>query len=596
MATISILTPVPPGAAPAMSRCTHATRERALFDALAAGWSGYRGRPWAGAYSNILARVPGLRSLRLALADPPAVLLQADLADDAALDVLHDRFGPVLDLVFAGCAGYPGGGSASSFREWARRGSAIPPLSLVRELDYAQGAHAPSDADDHRLKKYAVADFERLSPLYALPGESGLLRDAAARLVPSVQDRLAHAGAFAGDALTALLQPIQAPAQSFLQGVGQFFSGLFGAGGPNKVQVKGKRQVMEVLTDVNARYSVCGYAPRMEASLGLIYLGMDRSDPRYGQQSTLANAAIGEIDELEGFTAAMEATHEAIREAGNAPHFDIKDLSDTVLAKLCAKWFDIPDGEHVIASGSIWPGVKGHCPGHYGPVSGSIFQPDPIFGLPLLARIDGERLRSGVGAFVKAQREKGVPPPGRLSGALFAAFPSAAQDDLLTSTIIGVMMGFLPTAQGNLLAIFSYWDEQRIGTLREALMAEEDEDIWVRAQKIVREPMIEGMQQAPVPPQIWRTATKDHDLDGVAVRKNDLVHINLDSATREDLAKGVRDPTPIFGGDRTANPYPTHACPGLKMGMGVLLGFCTAVLESQQPPSAFTALSATAVH
>jgi hypothetical protein len=72
-------------------------------------------------------------------------------------------------------------------------------------------------------------------------------------------------------------------------------------------------------------------------------------------------------------------------------------------------------------------------------------------------------------------------------------------------------------------------------------------------------------------------------LGGIEVQANEKIAISLVSATHEDLANGKTGVCPIFGGERKQpqpTTLPTHACPGYKIGMGVLLGMITALIES----------------
>lgn len=347
------------------------------------------------------------------------------------------------------------------------------------------------------------------------------------------------------------------------------------------IQVNGAALVRQVLLDAANNYSVCGYAERMEKAFGLIFLGRDATDPEYAAQSAAAVAAIGAITEQVAFTRALDATRAVLQPLGGQATFDMKDVSNQVLAAICTKWFDIPDGDSVVASGSFWPFKPGKCPGQFGPPSGYIFQPDPGFLVKLFGKMDGRLLRTEVAKFVARQRLAGTPPGGDISKVLFAAFPnSPAQDDLLTRTLIGVMMGFLPTAQGNLMAVAKAWEGQVFADLRTAFLAHPEPDLYLRANQVIRDPMIAAMQGEPMPPAIWRTALRDHMLGSIQVRAGDRLCINIDSATREDHAAGVSDPIPIFGGDRSLAAPPTHACPGYQAAMGVLLGTLAGMLEA----------------
>ena len=101
-----------------------------------------------------------------------------------------------------------------------------------------------------------------------------------------------------------------------------------------------------------------------------------------------------------------------------------------------------------------------------------------------------------------------------------------------------------------------------------------------RAREVLLEPLMRTMQFRPAPELGWRVATRDHKLGEVWIKAGDKIALGIVSATQEDLAKGATpDVYPIFGGDRSKSSHPTHACPGYKIGMGVLLGMLAALME-----------------
>jgi hypothetical protein len=134
------------------------------------------------------------------------------------------------------------------------------------------------------------------------------------------------------------------------------------------------------------------------------------------------------------------------------------------------------------------------------------------------------------------------------------------------------------------MAIAKAWEDQMFGVLRAAFNSHPQPDLYLRANQVIRDPMIEAMQAEPTPPAIWRTATRDHMLGQTQVSTGDRLFINIDSATHEDIAAFNRDPMPIFGGDRSQNPHPTHACPGFKAAMGFLLGILAGTMETPGGP------------
>jgi hypothetical protein len=351
------------------------------------------------------------------------------------------------------------------------------------------------------------------------------------------------------------------------------------------VVVTSKELVMQVFLNAEGNYSVSGYQERMGKSIGPIYLGMDWG-PEYEQLSTAANAAIGRVTRKEAFDFALKETRIALAALPDPGAFDIQAISDTVLAAVCAHWFDVPDGEFVKAGGfrlqNIFP--PGRCPGDYTPPSAYIFHPDPDVLLTFLGQRTGQILREAVGKLVATRRGTGNPPQGALSSAFFEIFPnSPADDDLLARVIIGAMMGMLPTVNGNLVATVKTWQRsQTLLVLHAKLKGSSQTDEFLCAHEVIEQPLSETMQMMPTPDAVWRTAVKEHTLgtiNPVQVHPGDKIYISIIQAMQEDLGAGITDVCPVFGGNRRASPHPTHACPGFEMAMGVLLGITYAVVE-----------------
>jgi hypothetical protein len=351
------------------------------------------------------------------------------------------------------------------------------------------------------------------------------------------------------------------------------------------IVVTSKELVMQVFLNAEGNYSVSGYQERMTKSIGPIYLGMDWG-PEYEKLSTAANAAIGRVTRREAFDFALKEERSALAALPDPGAFDIQAISDTVLAAVCKHWFDVPDGEFVQAGGfrlsNIFP--PGRCPGDYTPPSAYIFHPDPDVLLTLLGQRTGQILRESVGKLVATRRGAANPPQGALSRAFFEIFPnSPGDDDLLARVIIGAMMGMLPTVNGNLVATVKTWQRsQTLMALHAKLKNSSQADEFLRAHEVIEQPLQETMQMMPTPDAVWRTAVKGHTLgtkNPVQVHPGDKIYISIIQAMQEDLRAGITDVCPVFGGNRSASPHPTHACPGFEMAMGVLLGITYAVVD-----------------
>lgn len=370
------------------------------------------------------------------------------------------------------------------------------------------------------------------------------------------------------------------------------------------VLVCSERLVMEVFNNAYQRYTVDGYAPRMTCSFGKIYLGLD-DGPDYQSQFTAGNASVGSISEAAAFDAAFNDTNlvldgmisRAKLAAGLAPTwqiaFEFKDVSEPVLAMLSNLWFGIPDGVNVEAGGFdissvLVPGRKPRCPGHFGAPSGYIFQPNPIAPLEWFGQKHGQALKTALDAFVAQHRTADTQPTQLLSSAIFAAFSNTpADNDMIARTIIGVMMGFLPTTDGNLREVVSQWlDDQTFERLHHIFTSDPAAVDHDKSVRLLKDPLMRAMQVRPVPPMVWRTALTDHALgdEPVDVHAGEKIVVSIISATQEANANGRISVFPIFGGDRSSTPHPTHACPGYKAAMGVMLGVVTALVARGVSP------------
>lgn len=384
---------------------------------------------------------------------------------------------------------------------------------------------------------------------------------------------------------------------------------------PYGVLVCRKDLAMEVLAN-DAVFSVQGYAQRMAHSFGAVYLGMDQSQA-YRRIADPVNAVLMKMTRQEAFDAAHGQVRAAVRalmapppgqQAPQEVTVDAKDLVDQMLAGLCRQWFGIPDDDKVLAGGWHWNDTP-TCPGHFNSPSRYMFQPNPGDETEKVGRKHGQDLKQAVLALVQRQR----PPRGKgLAGSMardLAALPEGdaalLDDGTLATTLIGVMMGFLPTVDGNLRSLLfewvndrSLWDHQ-LAYLRDRAGAEPLDCATAR----LLPPLAETLQLRPVPELVWRTALSATQVGGMRIEPGDKVVVSLVSVTQQALSEGVpaneqaRDQAapgtplspqckaelalyPIFGGNRRAPKYPTHACPGYEMAMGVMLGFLAGLFDT----------------
>ena len=332
-----------------------------------------------------------------------------------------------------------------------------------------------------------------------------------------------------------------------------------------------------VLLDRDENYSVCGYNERGATAFGEIYLGLDAGDD-YTRQSTAANAAISAISRKDAFELTLR---EARKVFADDPRATPDLVRVKVLAAICKEWFDLPDERNVI-TGPIRLSAERpvRCPGDYALPSNLIFLYEPRE--PTLSAAIGRELRAATKTAVAEYRESNTRPKGRLSRAIFDSFDTS-EDDLLSRTIVGVMIGLLPTVSSNLQNTHKLWianDNEIFRKLRAAIKEHSDTDTFARASDVLSKPMMHAMQRDPMPPEVWRTARKAHTIAGKEINPGDTVRVHIKAATNADLAAGKTDVFTVFGGDRSKTPHPTHACPGYEASMGIMLAYHFSLLEA----------------
>jgi Dyp-type peroxidase family len=353
-------------------------------------------------------------------------------------------------------------------------------------------------------------------------------------------------------------------------------------------------RVLEVLKDNGERFSVMGYGQRMAASIGLGYLGLDphTGHAEQAEHTPSVNEAIEGYDARKSFAAArpiVDGFIAAVTEPAKLEQMpprvpvDLISLSETVLAKLCAVWFGLPDGKLMQPGGRVPdPFAPARCPGHLFTTSRFIFGPRPNDAVIVQASSQG---RAVLEAF--KQLLAGGGPLGPLAQDIkdrLQHIPSVAAGDrdfLVARTLAGTMLGFPPTVHGNFLRIVDLlvrseelWDlQQRLLERRAAGVV----DAFERAHAALFMPMIATMRRRPAPEMIWRTAVNGATLGGAAPT-------DADRRVVLGLASAVSDPASnhlvMFGGSRTGPDKTVHACPGYGMAIGVLLALLSGLFEA----------------
>jgi hypothetical protein len=262
---------------------------------------------------------------------------------------------------------------------------------------------------------------------------------------------------------------------------------------------------------------------------------------------------------------------------------EARDIVDGVLAGLSAEWFGVPDGEYVVGGGWHWR-ADDHptCPGHFHSPSRYMFQPNPGPEAARIGEQHGQATNAAVCRFLHTQGNNSARRLGKIGNALFEAF--SKDIDLLTSTLIGVMMGFLPTVDGNIRgALYEWVSNPSLWDYQLEYLADDAKDSLEKASRILMRRLTKTLLLRSVPELAWRTALVRHSLGVVEVNPGDRIVVSIVSATQECLMKDEVDADGlyfIFGGNRSEKDHPTHACPGYEMAIGVMLGMLAGLLGS----------------
>ncbi len=367
---------------------------------------------------------------------------------------------------------------------------------------------------------------------------------------------------------------------------------------PFAILVADRYMVDELLLNRKGNLSVRGYLPRMDQSFGEIYLGLD-AGPDYQRDSGACNDAIMALDQQKAFKTARATTHAVLQvlvdaaigyaTADGDPSWDLtmdaREILDPLLGKFCEEWFGLSTvNNHFRSSGYRWDWQKGEpptYPGHFLAPSRYFFQPRPGEAVEKIGKAHGVALRTAMLALLRDQGAQINAPVAR------AILDSAPGHDLdfAARTLVGAVIGFVPTVNGNILRVLNEWlREGTLWRLRARLGGTEAADLQDAFNRLGAD-FIAAMQLRTAPETVWRTAIAEHPLGAgdhqVAVKSGDVVVAAVNSATQQNLQNGRADLHHAFGGDRRAASHPTHACPGKDPAIAMMLGFFSALVESE---------------
>ncbi|MFZ5550843.1 MAG: hypothetical protein ACOZJX_19250 [Pseudomonadota bacterium] len=387
---------------------------------------------------------------------------------------------------------------------------------------------------------------------------------------------------------------------------------------PHGVLVCDASLVRRVLARSGSDFTVNGYHQRMKPSIGEIYLGLDDRGPGcpYREQSEVPNRAIQAITSEEAFDTASRSVHrklalmtgfeKMLARATNRPawelNLNLKEIVDQVIEDLCRAWFGLPGppapddpraptppAEPEFAAGPArWDWADGtppRCPGNFSAPSRYFFQPWPNDTVEDFGRRYGSTLTQAMLAYVQRRRQLAALPAEPLAKAIFSMRTGGqpASDELVARTLVGAMMGFIPTLDGALRLVLNEWlRDGDFWSLRASWVAAQTASAQAETTKALDVALRRAMQLRPMPELVWRVVARDCHLGPLALKEGETVVVSLVSAMHQALEEGSDDVMAMFGGDRAAHPF-SHACPGYAAAMGALRGALAALVQSQEP-------------
>ncbi len=387
---------------------------------------------------------------------------------------------------------------------------------------------------------------------------------------------------------------------------------------PFGVLVGSQKLADEVLLNTAGHLTAHGYLPRMGNSFGELYLGMDegRSDQAYEKESTEANAAVldlaksPEVISAQASKVVHDAINELIQDAKEAatvslePRWqatvDIRDLIEKVIAHFCETWFGLSEaGGHFEKGGMKWHSPvdfdKPRYPGHFMAPSRYVFQPHPSETVRDVASKHGKTLFSAMSAHL-IQNGQTLSSTHPLVKTILAKGIALNDAGYAPRTILGLMMGFVPTTDGMMRRIaFEWMREGMMWNLRSLLANQKPLDLSAPDfSKSFNAAFWQTFQLRAAPELLWRTAKNAHAIgsgaDAVRVKPGDVVVVGQISATHEGLEfSGSNTPTYdnsyvyAFGDTRKQSntAKPTHACPGRDPALNVIRGLLQGILTSE---------------
>jgi hypothetical protein len=331
---------------------------------------------------------------------------------------------------------------------------------------------------------------------------------------------------------------------------------------PYGLLIAGIENARAILEDDGRQFSVEVYAERLARTIDGHYLGLDAHSGKHARLAQDPNEYLSQL--LPPGKLRETAREAAARMLGSVRHSarEAPAFLDLRLLALHAAGCVARDhiGMPPVDSGAALLELTQK----FTPISRYCFQPFPDAALEREAVQAGQYL---VHAYQACALRSG------LAEHLRSREPVYAAEGMIRAAVIGAIVGFAPPAVANIVSIVRRW--LLGGELR-------------RLARVPRESLFgavtQAMQQAPVPPTLYRSVQKGARL-GHGTLSPDIryVVIGTQSVTRD--ARGRDEPLPwqwLFGGARdgmAGNSRAVHGCPARNAAVEVMVGVVEALLD-----------------
>ncbi|MEM7097805.1 MAG: hypothetical protein AAF541_06050 [Pseudomonadota bacterium] len=352
----------------------------------------------------------------------------------------------------------------------------------------------------------------------------------------------------------------------------------------------GTNKLIDTVLANSELFSVCEYDKRLRQGIGKNYLGYD--EPKHGKSADKPNEVFAQLTEASGFKAGYQAGVGLISQLGlpGLVSVPLPKYVDFGLGFVTQKVFGIPDGKHVqLGMEPAWDAEHFkqtkqskqmdtvHCPYHIMSTSRAVFQPQPSDYVQNTANKHGQAFGKAIRAYSRSLKN---PSPFQQS------LRRASERGEFPDVLMGALLGFVPTAQGNFLDTCRDWLKSghfwRVqNAYKDAQTRQSGKNkvniAMVASKQSIYPELARTMAKRPVPSMVHRTATAPIRLGSTSIEAGEQVVIGLVSATAETQ---YTDVLPVFGGDYYAPTKPTHACPGRLFAMGTLQGLIAALYDA----------------